>query len=100
MKRYEIWDAHVRFEDSDETKTRPVLIWGQAVFIIAYKMTGTDRGDDRNEFRIEFWKEAGLDKPTSIRIQKLLQLKDTDLIRKRGELDPRDRLRFEIRIAG
>ena len=27
MKRYEIWNAKVKFEDNDEVKVRPVLIW-------------------------------------------------------------------------
>ncbi len=99
LNRYEIWDARVRFEDSDEIKERPVLIWNNTAFIIAYKMTGTDRGDDNEEYRIEFWKEAGLDKPTSIRIRKVLSLKESDLVRKRGSLDPRDILKFEFRIA-
>ncbi|MCR5425854.1 MAG: hypothetical protein K6E81_03385 [Lachnospiraceae bacterium] len=100
MKRYEIWDAHVRFEDSQEIKTRPVLIWGEYAFIIAYIITGTDRGDTKDEFRIGYWKEAGLDKPTTIRIGKQLQLRKDDLIQRRGRLDPRDILRFDLRIAG
>ena len=100
MKRYEIWNARVRFEDEEKVKIRPVMIWNDLAYIVAYKMTGTDRGDDKDEFRIEYWKEAGLDKPTTIRIRKLLQLRETDVIDKRGELDPRDRLRFELRIAG
>ena len=99
MKRYEIWDAYVRFEDSDEAKIRPVLIWGDYAYIAAYKMTGTDRGDTEIEFSVKYWKESGLDKPTTIRIHKLLKLETTDLVKKRGELDRRDRMRFEVRIA-
>lgn len=98
MKRYEIWDAEVRFEDSSEIKIRPVMIWDDIVFVGCYKLTGTDRGDNLDEFKIEFWQEAGLDKPTSIRITKLLVLNKNKLLRKRGELDPRDRLRFELRM--
>lgn len=100
-KRYEIWDAKVRFEDSDEVKERPVLIWNETVCVVmAYKMTGTDRGDSKDEFSVHYWEDAGLTKPTFIRISKLLRLRQVDLIRKRGELDPRDRLRFELRMAG
>ena len=101
MKRYEIWKAKVRYEDEDDAKERPVLIWNEnAYLIIAYKMTGTDRGDNKEEFRIEHWKESGLSKPTSIRIVKMLKLNSSDLVAKMGELDFRDRLRFELRIAG
>lgn len=99
MKRYEIWYANVRYEDEETSKERPVLIWNDKVFLAAYKMTGTDRGDNTDEFRVEYWKEAGLSKPTTIRIKKLLHLKTSDLTRKIGELDRRDRLRFELRIA-
>ncbi len=100
MERYEIWQAKVKFEDSNEVKERPVLIWNdQAYIIIAYKMTGTDRGDNSEEYRIQYWKEAGLTKPTSIRIKKLLQLEKQDLLYKIGELDKRERLLFEFRIV-
>lgn len=99
MERYEIWRAKVRFEDSDELKERPVLIWNDQVFLIAYKMTGTDRGDDKDEYRVKYWKEAGLTKPTSIRLRKVLRLEKKDLLCKIGELDKRERLLFEFRIS-
>ena len=99
MKRYEIWRAKVRFEDSEEIKERPVLIWNKTAYIIAYKMTGTDRGDDTNEFPIRHWKESGLEKPTTIRIRKVLRLKEEDMLYQMGVLDKRDQLRFELRIA-
>lgn len=99
MKRYEIWRARVRFEDSDEVKERPVMIWGESQYLIAYKMTGTDRGDDTDEYRIRYWKEAGLSKPTSIRLRHILSLRNEDMVEKMGELDRRERLLFEFRIA-
>lgn len=100
MQRYEIWWAKVKFEDEPDIKQRPVMIWNDVAFVIAYKMTSTDRGDNREEFKVEYWQEAGLSKPTTIRITKLLKLTKDDLITKIGELDYRDRLRFELRIAG
>lgn len=98
MERYEIWKANVKFEDSNETKTRPILIWNDKAFLIAYKLTGTDRGDGKDEYRIRYWKEAGLSKPTSIRIRKVLKMGKEDLLYKIGELDKRERLLFEMRI--
>ena len=98
-RRFDIWRAKVRFEDSAEVKERPVLIWNSNVFLIAYKMTGTNRGNGDNEYRIRYWREAGLDKPTSIRIEKMLRLRETDLVCKCGALDMRDRLIFENRLA-
>ena len=98
MERYDIWQAKVEFEESDEAKERPVLIWNNQVFLVAYKMTGTDRGDDQDEYRIRYWKEAGLTKPTSVRLRKVLRLEKGDLLYKIGELDKRERLNFEFRI--
>ena len=99
MKRYEIWRARVKYEESDEIKERPVLIWNDTAFIIAYKMTGTNRGDNLEEYPIKYWKEAGLSKPTSIRITKVLKLQSTDLVEQIGELDDRDRLMFDLRVT-
>ena len=98
MERYDIWQAKVKFEESDEAKERPVLIWNNQVFLVAYKMTGTDRGDDQDEYRIRYWKEAGLTNPTSVRLRKVLRLEKGDLLYKIGELDKRERLNFEFRI--
>ena len=98
MERYEIWQAKVKFEEYDEVKELPVLIWNNQVFLVAYKMTGTNRGDDRDEYRIKYWQEAGLSKPTSIRLRKVLRLTKDDLLYKIGELDKRERLTFEFRI--
>ncbi len=99
MNRYEIWYANVRFEDSPDIKERPVLIINDlAYLVIAYKMTGTYREGDR-EVPVKYWQEAGLSKPTYIRISKTLRLEKTDLIKKIGDLDERDRLRLELRIS-
>ena len=98
MERYEIWRAKIRFEDSEEIKEHPVLIWNNQAFLIAYKMTGTDRGDTQDEYRVRQWREAGLSKPTSIRLRKVLRLTEDDLLYKMGELDERERLVFEFRI--
>lgn len=98
MKRYEIWQARVKFEGSNEEKERPVLIWNDQIFLVAYKMTGTDRGDNLEEYRVQYWREAGLSKPTSIRLCKVLRLTTDDLLYKIGELDKRERLRFDFRI--
>ena len=100
MKRYELWLAGVKFEESNDIKQRPVLIWNDKAFIIAYKITSTDRGDNNREFKIEFWKEAGLTKPSTIRIPQVLRLESGDMVSKLGELDYRDRLRFDQRISG
>ena len=74
------------------------MIWNDHIFLVAYKMTGTNRGDSQDEYQIRYWKEAGLDKPTSIRLRKVLKLTKDDLLYKIGELDKRERLSFDFRI--
>ena len=100
MKRYEIWYAKYKYQDCNHIEIRPVMIWNDTVFVISFKLTGTDRGDTKTEFQIQYWKEAGLAKPTTIRIEKVLRMDHSDFVNKIGELDPRDRLRFELRLAG
>ena len=99
IKRWEIWYADVKFEDSDEIKRRPVLVYNNVTFaIVSYKMTSTDRGDGVTEYRVKEWKEAGLDNPTSVRIDKVLRLKEQDFIKKIGQLTVADIMQFQLRI--
>ena len=92
--------AHVVFEDSDEVKRRPVLIIDESnAVIISFKMTGTDRGDNVREYRIEKWQEAGLSKPTSVRLDKILHLQKTDLDGKIGRLQEIDIIKIRFRMS-
>ena len=99
IKAWEIHWAFVKFEDSDEVKRRPVLIINESrAVIVSLKMTGTDRGDNIREYRIDEWMEAGLSKPTSVRLDKILYLQKSDLDGKIGELQERDKLRIGLRM--
>ena len=98
-ERYEIWDAYVKFEDDPNTvQKHPVMIWNDNVYICTgFKITSTNRGDNDKELRIVHWEESGLDHESSIRLGKLVKLEEKDFIRKRGKLDDRDRLKFDLR---
>lgn len=99
FKRWEIWWAKVKFEESNEVKKRPVLIIdSNTVVIIAFKMTSTDRGDRPPYYQVREWKEAGLTKETSIRFDKVLRLKPNDFDSKIGELTERDKLIISNRL--
>ena len=99
-KRYEIWDAYVKFEDSDQVERHPVLIWNETVVItIGFKITSTDRGDSEEEFRVVHWKESGLDHESSIRLRKQVRLEESDFIKKRGVLDEREQVRLRMRLS-
>lgn len=98
IKKYEFWWAYVKYEDCEEIERRPVLVIDQNAFIVAYKVTSKDRGDSGTELRLQYWQEAGLTQESSIRLSKVLKLVEKDMIAKIGDLDPRDRMRLELRL--
>lgn len=93
MQKWEIWLANVRFEDNpEESKLRPVLIIDkQNMFILSFKMTSHEpRQKYFGEYAIRFFKEAGLRKPTVIRLSKKLALLENEFKHKIGRLHPFD----------
>lgn len=98
INKWQVWLAHVKYEDSPTVQERPVLIIGNTAYVMAYKMTTTDRGDNEREYQLKDWRGAGLAFQTSVRLQKVLHLEERDLIRQLGELQPIDRLSIELRI--
>jgi len=97
-KRWEIWWADVKYEDSPHTvESRPVLVVAhQEMFILAFKMTGTERV---NDYQIVNWHGAGLSKETFIRTDMKLKLLERDLTNKIGMLQPSDILGFQKLIS-
>ena len=97
MEKWEIWNAYVAYEeDGNITKERPVLIYNVVSDdnIIVYKMTSHDARSDR-ECEVRKWAEAGLDKKTVIRTDKILRLTKRHFTSKRGKLQSIDIFRFE-----
>ena len=93
IKAWEIWMACVRFEESEETKVRPVLIThnGEA-FVVGYKVTGHTPRNMWGEYSIKNWQAAGLSKPSTVRFSKMLQIPQADVIRKIGTLQGLDKV--------
>lgn len=93
MEKWDIWLANVRFEDNpEESKLRPVLVIDkQNMFILSFKMTShTPRQNFYGEYSIKYYKEAGLVKPTVIRLSKKLLLLENEFIHQIGRLHPYD----------
>ena len=93
MEKWDIWLANVRFEDNpEETKLRPVLVIDkQNMFILSFKMTShIPRQNFYGEYSIKYYKEAGLIKPTVIRLSKKLLLLENEFIHKIGKFHPYD----------
>lgn len=98
MQRWEVWKAWVPFEeDPDILKPRPVLIIdNNEIFILSFKMTGTaPRENFIGEYRLNDWREAGLTKPTTVRLSKLLRLNRNAFIKKYGRLSNLDKSNIE-----
>ncbi len=77
MKRWEIWEADVPFEESKGHKKRPVLILSSTeVLVFSLKMTSHEPRYKclEGEYEIMKWQEAGLKAPTVIQCSKQLKL--------------------------
>lgn len=96
--RWDIYLAAVPFEDLPESKIRPVLILdNSAILIDCLKMTG--QPPRTGEYVLKRWKEAGLHKPTTVRLSKRLVLAPASFIKRIGSLDLIDIIEIEKRLT-
>ena len=89
-KKWDICLADVPFEDLPQSKVRPVLILGAHtnISVDCLKMTGQPPRE--GEYVLQKWKEAGLLKPTTVRLGKRLNLEQKRIHKKIGHLDKTD----------
>lgn len=93
MKPWEIWYARVKFEDTDEIKSRPVVVLETGeVAVIALKVTGHEERNYYGDIDITYWQSAGLTKPSTIRAGIKLVLDYSAFERKVGVLQYIDRI--------
>lgn len=98
---WEVWLAAVRFEDSPQVKNRPVVITSTGkIYVLALKVTSQAPRNSWGEYSLQRWKEAGLNKESTVRISKRLQLALTDMLFKIGDLHPQDIVNIQRIIAG
>ena len=91
--RWDVWIATVRYEDIPQiSKIRPVVILdSNAIFTLSLKGTSHEsREGYPGEYRLKYWKEAGLEKETVIRCSQPIQLHERDFKRRIGTLHPAD----------
>ena len=94
-KKWEIWLAEVKYEESDDMKKRPVLIVGEKdTFIISLKMTSHEKRHD-SDYSLKHWQRAGLDKETVVRTSKICRLVESDFIHKLGRISEHDILEIQ-----
>ena len=92
--RWDIWLARVEFEDKVGSKIRPVLIIdGTRCYVLSLKITShLPREGYEGEYRIVNWKEAGLLKPSTVRISKQINLPADSFVKRIGRLTALDRV--------
>ena len=92
--RWDIWIARVEFEEEPGFKIRPVLIIdGTRCYVLSLKITPhPPREEYAGEYRIVQWREAGLLKPSTIRISKQINLPAESFIKRIGRLTVLDRV--------
>ena len=97
LSRGDVVDAYVFYEDEpSKGKVRPVLVISpEEVFALALKMTShPPRQNFPGEYQIIRWAQAGLPKPTTVRISKLLKIQYENIIKVRGRLAETDMLQI------
>jgi len=101
FRRWDIWEAYVKFEDEPGGKCRPVLVLDEErCYVLSLKITSKPpRNWVPGEYPIRMWKAAGLDCQSTIRTTKRLRLVESDFRRKRGVLHPIDRAELKNYIG-
>ncbi len=91
MDQWSVWTARVYFEDQpDVFKVRPVVIYGDKVFVCTVLKVTSREKSNRFHISIRQWRAAGLDKPSWIDVSKVINLPKEQLIEQIGMLDAED----------
>ena len=100
FKRWSIYFAIVPHEDDPNQKERhPILVINdQKAYILSYGMTSTNRGSLGTEYQLQYWKEAGLDHQTSVRLHRIIKISKSDIQEHVGELQLADQLRITRKL--
>lgn len=98
MTKWDIYFADVPFEGLPESKPRPVIILDDSVILIdCLKLTG--KPPRPGEYVLQKWKEAGLRKPTTVRLSKRLALDPSSFLFRVGSVRPIDIVEIEKRLS-
>lgn len=84
--RWSVWLAWFRYEDSDEAKQRPVLVLDDGtVFVLVAKMTSS-KPALVTDYQLIEWEKAGLQRQTTVQLDKRRQMTESQLIHEIGRL--------------
>ena len=99
IKEWDIWLAEVLFEDKpDESKIRPVLILGNedAICIDVAKITSKNKKKRIFDILIEDYCECGLDKLSTLKLDKKIKLNKGKLHKRIGRLTRKNIIQAKI----
>lgn len=104
MAKYEKWDiywAAVAYEDHPaEIKLRPVVITNSGdAYIIAFYTTSQSPKPGYDCYTIRYWQNAGLKRPSNVRLDKALHLRPSDMREYIGRLSEPDILCIHLALA-
>ena len=99
LRQYDIYWAEVPFEDTDDSKIRPVIILDdRTVFVIGVGVTSQSPKPKSNDYVIQDWKEAGLSKQSAAKLDRKVKIPAERIKEKIGRLSSRDILCLSFRI--
>lgn len=78
MNRWDIYWADMPYEENpSESKMRPVIIAkDKSVYVLVIRVTSKHARDcDPYDYELQKWKEAGLDRPSTVRVAKIAQIR-------------------------
>lgn len=75
-KQWEIWHARFDFSDKKGYKHRPVIVIGTNpdASLVMMVTSSTNKLALEHDYSIQAWKEAGLDKPSIARVDRIAQI--------------------------
>lgn len=98
MNNYKIWDilkAKIYYQDTNNYKIRPIILLdGINGIYLSLKITSNIKRNGLEEYQIIDWQNAGLTKPSNIRLSKLILLPQDYIIEKYGILQLNDRIKM------
>ena len=98
MNNYKIWDilkAKIYYQDTNKYKIRPIILLdGINGIYLTLKITSNIKRNGLEEYQIIDWQNAGLTKPSNIRLSKLILLPQDYIIEKYGILQLNDRIKM------
>lgn len=99
MNKYDIYLADVPFQETDETKLRPILILNDAAFLVSIFPITSKGKTAQTHYKIIEWREAGLDRESYISLEPK-KMTDKSMIRKKiGQLQAIDIFKLEMLLS-